>query len=94
MSSKGTVTVKFRLDSKKLPALPKKKLDALRKLRDDEIDYSEIPAQINVERVHPAWSSCLSRRPGAEAPQMPHSIHRPKRPVLLPVKECHIARAV
>jgi uncharacterized protein (DUF4415 family) len=58
MSVKNTGTVKFRLDSKKLPALPKKKLDALRRLKDDQIDYSDIPPQANVK-----WT-----RPGALVP--------------------------
>jgi hypothetical protein len=58
MSGKNTGTVKFRLDVKKLPALTKKQLDALRKLKDDGIDYSDIPFQTNVE-----WT-----RPGALAP--------------------------
>jgi uncharacterized protein (DUF4415 family) len=58
MSEKNTGTVKFRLDDKKLPALTKKQMDALRKLKDDEIDHSEIPSQTNVK-----WT-----RPGALVP--------------------------
>jgi hypothetical protein len=59
MSTKNTGTVKFLLSSKKLRALPKKKLDVLRKLKDDEIDYSDIPPQMNVK-----WT-----RPGALVPR-------------------------
>jgi uncharacterized protein (DUF4415 family) len=58
MSEKNTGTVKFRLDGKKLPALTKKQIEALRKLKDNEIDYSEIPSQTNVK-----WT-----RPGALVP--------------------------
>jgi uncharacterized protein (DUF4415 family) len=58
MSEKNTGTVKFRLDSKKVPLLPKKKLNALRRLKDNEIDYSDIPPQTNVK-----WT-----RPGALVP--------------------------
>ena len=53
MSEKNTGTVKFQLNNKKLPALTKKQLDALRKLKDNEIDYSEIPPQTNVKWTRP-----------------------------------------
>jgi uncharacterized protein (DUF4415 family) len=53
MSAKSIGTVKFRLDSKKLPTLPKKQFDALRKLKDDEIGYSDIPPQVNVKWTRP-----------------------------------------
>ena len=53
MSEKSTGTVRFRLDDKKLPTLSKRRLDALRKLKDDEIDYSDIPEQINATWTQP-----------------------------------------
>jgi hypothetical protein len=53
MTEKNTGTVKFRLDSKKLPTLPRKRLDALRKLNDDEIDHIDIPSQTNVKWTRP-----------------------------------------
>jgi hypothetical protein len=58
MSEKNTGTVKFGLDDKKLTVLTKKPMGALRKLKDDEIDYSDIPPQTNVK-----WT-----RPGALVP--------------------------
>ena len=58
MSAKSTGTVKFRLNREKLPVLPKRKLATLRKLKDDQIDYSDIPSQANVK-----WT-----RPGALVP--------------------------
>ncbi|HTZ88755.1 MAG TPA: hypothetical protein VMA71_00360 [Alloacidobacterium sp.] len=53
MSEKSIGTVRFRLDDKKLPTLTNEQMDALRKLKDDEIDYSDIPPQTNVKWTRP-----------------------------------------
>jgi hypothetical protein len=53
MRKNNTRTVKFRLNGEGLPVLTRKQLNALRKLKDDEIDYSDIPPQTNVMWTRP-----------------------------------------
>jgi len=43
MRKNNTRTVKFLLSGEGLPVLTRKQLKALRKLKDDEINYSDIP---------------------------------------------------
>ncbi len=62
MSEMDTGTVKFCLDSEKLPTLTEKQMDELRKLKDDEIDHSDIPPQTNVKWTRPgALASDVNR---------------------------------
>lgn len=45
MSSSSTGMVRFRLDPKNPPQMTAEQMQALRDLRDDEIDLSDIPEQ-------------------------------------------------
>jgi uncharacterized protein (DUF4415 family) len=45
MSTSGTGLVKFRLDPKNPPTMTPEQLQALRDLRDEDIDLSDIPDQ-------------------------------------------------
>ncbi len=58
MSAKSTENVKFILNTKKVPSLQPEQAARLRKKKDEAIDHSEIPSQVNV-----VWT-----RPGALVP--------------------------
>ena len=58
MSGKTTGTVEFTLDPQQLPTLSHQAKARLKALRDEDIDFSDIPPQVEVQ-----WT-----RPGALAP--------------------------
>lgn len=45
MSTSDTGLVRFKLDPKNPPTMTPEQLQALRELRDEDIDYSDIPSQ-------------------------------------------------
>jgi uncharacterized protein (DUF4415 family) len=45
MSTSGTGLVRFKLDPKNPPTMTREQLQALRELRDEDIDLSDIPDQ-------------------------------------------------
>ena len=58
MNKKPTGTVKYRLDTRKLPRLTPEQISRLRSIQDQAIDYSDAPAHPNA-----IWT-----RPGALVP--------------------------
>lgn len=57
MNEKSTGTVRTRLDPENMPPLTSdesKQLEAMRTMRDEDIDYSDLPSGRNLEWMKPA----------------------------------------